>query len=128
MVIFCLSDNYDLQRNAYPIHRKHYEIFQSKNVFTSQITIKFLKIWTPKTIAVIILKMNIVVINFISSFLFDVINNSLRFSQCYRYFTKCIGYNTNCVTLQTVLVLLGSQITCAPIQFALNLKETLIIS
>ena len=32
---------------------------------------------------------------YVRSFLYDFINVSLWFSQC--YFTKCIGYNTNCI-------------------------------
>ena len=30
-----------------------------------------------------------------SIFLYDIVNVSLRFSQC--YFTKWFGYNTNCI-------------------------------
>ena len=32
---------------------------------------------------------------YIRLFLYDIVNVSLRFSQC--YFTKCIGYNVNCI-------------------------------
>ena len=32
---------------------------------------------------------------------YDIINVSLRFSQCNSYFTKCIGYNTNCINAVT---------------------------
>ena len=32
---------------------------------------------------------------YIRPFLYDIINVSLRFRQC--YFTKCIGYNTNSI-------------------------------
>ena len=32
---------------------------------------------------------------YIKPFFYDIINISLRFSQC--YFMNCIGYNTNCI-------------------------------